>query len=50
MSERLKMVYTMEHWIGISEYNKKYRKIIDLYNNGDLLWARLSIYEDYYPD
>ena len=24
--------------------------IIDLYNSGDLLWARLSIYEDYYPD
>ena len=24
--------------------------IIDLYNNGDLLWAQLSIYEDYYPD
>ena len=24
--------------------------IMDLYNSGDLLWARLSIYEDYYPD
>lgn len=24
--------------------------IIDLYNSSDLLWARLSIYEDYYPD
>ena len=24
--------------------------IMDLYNIGDLLWARLSIYEDYYPD
>ena len=24
--------------------------IMDLYNSGDLLWARLSIYEDYYQD
>ena len=32
MSERLRMVYTMEHWIGFSEFNKKHRKIIDLYN------------------
>lgn len=24
--------------------------IMDLYNSGDLLWAQLSIYEDYYPD
>ena len=33
MSERIRMVNTMESWIGFSEYNKKYRKIIDLYNN-----------------
>ena len=33
MSERLRMVNTMEQWMGFSEFKKKYRKIIDLYNN-----------------
>ena len=32
MSERIKMVNTMENWIGFSEFNEKHRKIIDLYN------------------
>lgn len=35
----------------IFESEESARKfIMDLYNSGDLLWARLSIYEDYYPD
>lgn len=24
--------------------------IMNLYDSGDLVWARLSIYENYYPD